>query len=801
MAVEGPNPKTFQSWEEAFLHPIPTVRGMERQLRNDISSNREKLRTLVGASYRSLLGTAESIIKMDSQMSTVETLLGELGAKCNSKLLEKKTVNLQAWDSTVNTRDRERYALTSQMAVLRSCPDVISALLRRGGSTLLAAKVLVISRLLHKKLSQLSNPPLFLETLRNRLGALRRRTLTRVDVELQSFNTSGEALVEAMCAFSLATSSSLTDVLRHFHHVRLEAMSELGQFSGDPEGTFKALRLFLKTLKETQAIFPTQLARALESLKTSPLLKSPDIFSLWELSLDIHGKWLGDDIRSFIPYIRHDDLQRAEAGRLLKQWAKQAFFSFLEQLQRRTESLVDVLEIVQLRQSMLEFWLSNRRHVVAIDTSEVLDGLRDAFNRRLIQLLRENVVDLRSVASLTEDILNKWQVDGSNIRPSMWNVSTTSIDAVSGGQVLKETLASRFYGKNWTTTAIFKKYKTWVNRVEETDQVIKRLRESKWINNLDNFDDDDDDILEDKQVLLSEDDPHFLQAELQRSLQMAFEDFQKTMGVMMQAIESDSTGQKAEFLLRVWRDVRQHLPYMYKDSRIGFDTIQRLQTKVAEKAIAAPISRCEKRIRRTPHPGKKPPRLLWEGDPALPVLPSSWAFRLLYDLIASMNIQGSDIWSAQAILILKYLLREKLAVFLGEVPELRQEAQANGHEEIDNIRAEGPNGEITDKERLSSNETDGKSLSDGNEDAHNTETEKLLPETFVEDERIQRLFDICYLQNATATREGDSKERGMTEILNSVKESTQLSSGSIVSIQKVAEEYWRRTSLLFALLA
>ena len=48
MAVEGPDPKTFASWEEAFHFPIPAVRGMEKQLRRDIESNREKLRTLVG---------------------------------------------------------------------------------------------------------------------------------------------------------------------------------------------------------------------------------------------------------------------------------------------------------------------------------------------------------------------------------------------------------------------------------------------------------------------------------------------------------------------------------------------------------------------------------------------------------------------------------------------------------------------------------------------------------------------------------------------------------------------------------
>ena len=48
MASEGPDPKTFLSWEDAFQYPIPAVRGMEKQLRRDIEANREKLRTLVG---------------------------------------------------------------------------------------------------------------------------------------------------------------------------------------------------------------------------------------------------------------------------------------------------------------------------------------------------------------------------------------------------------------------------------------------------------------------------------------------------------------------------------------------------------------------------------------------------------------------------------------------------------------------------------------------------------------------------------------------------------------------------------
>lgn len=60
MAAEGPDPKTFKSWEEAFQYPVPAVRGMERQLRRDIESNREKLRNLVG--YRPLAHAAQSLL-------------------------------------------------------------------------------------------------------------------------------------------------------------------------------------------------------------------------------------------------------------------------------------------------------------------------------------------------------------------------------------------------------------------------------------------------------------------------------------------------------------------------------------------------------------------------------------------------------------------------------------------------------------------------------------------------------------------------------------------------------------------
>ena len=46
------------------------------------------------ASYRDLLGTAGSIIEMDSQMQQVESYLATMGMKCNGRLLGRGGINL-----------------------------------------------------------------------------------------------------------------------------------------------------------------------------------------------------------------------------------------------------------------------------------------------------------------------------------------------------------------------------------------------------------------------------------------------------------------------------------------------------------------------------------------------------------------------------------------------------------------------------------------------------------------------------------------------------------------------------------
>ena len=418
--------------------------------------------------------------------------------------------------------DSARYSFASQLAVLRSCPDVISRLLKSGGSVLLAAKVLVITRLLHTKLSQRPNPSPYLNNIRNRLASLRRRLLGRIDRLFKSLQSSRDVLMEAMCAFSLATSSSPKDVTRHYHHTRLEAISEnMGQGDDGHDSMLLALKLYVKTLKDTQAVIPVKLAHALEGLKSVPLFKSQDVYSLVELNLDVHERWIGDDIRTFTPYIRHDDLSKAEAERSLEKWAKTAFDSFLAGLRNRIQDVEDPGRLIDLRRQVLELWLSNHQHPTGVDSTETLDGLREVFNLQCTRLIRIRTSKLGQVSFAVKNILRDWQPGVSDLTPSLWDSSMTSMEFENGGIPFRERLANRLAGKNDVLNRVSLEYVSYLKSIEDLEEMIKKLREARWADDVDDVDDEDD-LLDNKQVLLSEDDPRLLQGELNIDLDGAY---------------------------------------------------------------------------------------------------------------------------------------------------------------------------------------------------------------------------------------------------------------------------------------
>ncbi|KAI4233066.1 MAG: hypothetical protein LQ349_004619 [Xanthoria aureola] len=846
MAAEAPDPKTFGSWEDAFQYPIAAVRGMERQLRNDIGSNREKLRSLVGASYRDLLGTAESIIEMDGQMQQVESYIGGMGMRCNSRLLGKKAANLRAWDSHSKATDRERYAFASQLAVLRSCPEVITRLLRTPGSVLLAAKVLVVSRLLHKKISQRGHPPRYLESLRNKLATLRRKLLPKIDRYLKSLESSESTLVEAMCAFSLATSSSSADVLRHFHHVRQSAVSELGQRADDDQRVSKSLQLVVKTLRDCQTIIPAQLARALETLKTTPLMEGLDVRSLRELNLDLHQRWLGDDINDFTPYIRHDDLQKTEANPLLEQWAKTAFSSFLGDLRKMVEKVENPAVVVQLRQELLELWLSTKRHSVGVGTFDILNGIRDAFNNRLKYLIHQQSANLRDVSASLDALLENWNRALADTCPPMWTDSIISSDIGTGGKFLKDELSRRAYSRTEPVRTASTIYTTWLDDINSLERLITQLGESKWADELDDMDDDDDTV-EGLHNMLSEDDPHLLHKTFEDDLEDSFRmlcDRMNDYAKNLQTYDGEGTSaQKSAFLLRVWRDIASRLPSIYRDVPFESPFTPLFQTQVSKTVLQKPIAHCDKRISKRLQDKQFQARILWEGNPPLPVLPSPWAFRFLHETVKSMTDFGVDIWTPQAADILKQQTRDALAPIVKILPRLPRQVNghdANGESKIDDgeessqTPEEGAEVGPQDQDHEKDEETRDGGKENSEEEMKSKNNHKLSSaqnangdhpskpsgpsEEMIRDIKTQRLFDAVYLDyalslkskptspddpdNGIATMLPDSFDSAQSSILDDLQmEDVPQWNRNLDRMRKDAGAYWKRTELLFALLA
>ena len=98
---------------------------------------------------------------------------------------------------------------------------------------MLIAKVLVISRLIHKALGQSKDQPPIVDQLWEKLLSARRKLLRRIDSRLSNTTVESLTLVESMCAYALATSSTPTDVLNHFLKVRLDRVNT--ELKGDKD--------------------------------------------------------------------------------------------------------------------------------------------------------------------------------------------------------------------------------------------------------------------------------------------------------------------------------------------------------------------------------------------------------------------------------------------------------------------------------------------------------------------------------------------------------------------------------------
>ncbi|KAK4550591.1 hypothetical protein LTR36_000170 [Oleoguttula mirabilis] len=764
MANQVPDPRLLNSWEDAFQYPLPVVRKLEQQLRKNIDDNRQKLRSLVGASYRDLLGTAEKIIEMDAQMQAVEGHLGDIGRKCNARAVERASDNYARMSKTLSGTDSERLQTMAQTKVLRSALSVAARTIKAGGDALLVSKLLVLARLLHKGVSESADPPPILDDLRRKLALLRRKLLSYIERALVKPDTERSSLAHTLCAYSLVSSSAPKDVLRHFLQARFQQLEASSETPSEASVT-AMLDLYKQTLLDTRALFPRLFAEALSHLSNVSLLQDKQLVTMFELNIDVYGIWIPEDVRSFTPWVRHEQLTTAEVANGLASWAKQARAAVLTAAKDCVRREDDAHAVLDIRKKVLSQYLTLSTNSRDGNHSEAIGNLRDIFLERLEELAADRARCVGYNVIVTDQ--------PSQQQPShMWELALSDIGLNGGAVHFRQEVVDRRHGRGVQIRASVDKLDTWMSGLDAFWRLTQQMRSTKWDDVLDlDFDglSDGTSIQDD----LSKLDTHRLQDWFREAASRALHE-------MYSWVEQKAASDvQAAVLIRLLREIDQRR--LILTDRFGVSTLEtsspeavgKLHRRIAETVSETALQQYTTSVRKRLAPAVA----LWDGSTPLPVQPSPATFKLLASLHKSMSAAGDDFWSPAAVNALRSLLNEKLAYVLypspsadgGQGPPL-----TNGHAAATEDSANGTSEVASDEQP-----------------ADESTRHKLL----------QTLFDAMYLQCITSSKELSPRDQGLQTLVGSIKGQLELDDASSGRLRKSANEYWKRTYLLFGLLA
>ena len=660
---------------------------------------------------------------------------------------------------------------------------MIARILRKCGSSLLAAKILVICRLLYKGLSRNVDYSSQIEATRKRLASLHSRLLRRIDGQFCDEGSTDHSLLDHMCAYLLATSSAPTDVLRHFLHIRHERIMYLLEGTGGSHvGASQAMRLYLQTVEQAHSLLPGRLASLLVRFRSRPLIEDPEIRALANCELNIDKSWLPEELCNFTPWLHHDLLQRPAVESVLGLWTKSTFNSLIEALRRSLGGVQDLTVMVQKRRDLLETWLAQAPSQQGHESQERLLTLRFVIVDRLKQLISNQAAKLEAVTSKVVAALQDWTDEYSPVTAGLWSSSIMSIDVGPGAVRLKAAVLDHLHGRSRKLRQVTKYYFSWLGQIETWKIQIKRLKEESWDDSLDLEMDD----LELKPIgtQLCDEDPNQLEAHLVQSVTSAFGAMQNTLQDSLKVLMPQLQRQQASSLLRIIRDIREHQPQEAEVPTFCLEITSELYTSVASALVRGPVQRFEQRLSIW-----KPQKMvvlstLWEGSPSLPTQPSPVVFGFLYDIMTAMSNGGSDLWTPTSIDRIKLELRRSITGCLDMLRASMADEIANDNKSGDRAGASLPH----DRSQNDSERSEEVSA----ESAVNNDSMAKF--------KVQALFDVLVLQTALELsqqlEQGNELDEFEQELLGDLDEEALLVDG----LRRHVMEFWKRSTLLFALL-
>ncbi|KAL2257969.1 hypothetical protein VTK26DRAFT_8902 [Humicola hyalothermophila] len=659
---------------------------------------------------------------------------------------------------------------------------------QRGEGLLLAARLYVLGRLLVKSFGEQGMTEQKVRAAKKSLETVHRaRLMAGVDAVLRSASENamrrGDVL-KALAAYSLAETAGARDVLRYLLRVRSEAiaitldMDEDDRTARNPKDVLKALGLYTKTLLDVQALVPHKLTEALVALKEERLLDNASLKETEALRLDIYRRWCGDEIQFYTPFIRHDDLDGAEARKMLASWANTGSQVLLQGLERTLERMTEFKAIVELRTSVLKLWIAQGAKARGFDPSVMLDKLREAINKHLLRVLEAKVAKLRLVGAEVSATLDAWREGTTDRHQSLWDVDSFDMDLSTGAAQFTQDVVARLHGRNDAVSKVVTSYGSWFHVVNDVGQVVDQLRRQRWDNDVDEI--EDEETIEERQQLLAKDDPLALSEHLSRLLIEAFRRLEDQLSTLWNSRrEGPDNGAIAMYFVRLLRDIRAKLPDLDAVKNFGLALVPSLHESVAAAVVVSPLDEfATVALARKTVVG----RGLWDGEPALPGSPSPGAFRFLRNLTTAMGDAGGDLWSPAAVAALKRQLCSLLA-------EAWQEAFSALNRDVD-----GANDMATPK-----SDGDGNEAKES-EAAEQGAAEKSAADSAKRDLLVQWLLDIYYLRLFIAPPQTSSQD-AFTKLEEDISRETGLGdSPAKEKLAKTSQDYFKKTGLLFGLL-
>ncbi|KAL7788317.1 hypothetical protein V8C37DRAFT_388676 [Trichoderma ceciliae] len=835
-------------------HALPQIRSIHKALHVEIEEKASHLRTRVGGSYRDLLGTADTIVRMRSDNDAVQELLGNMGWRCGRTVVSTKVAGLAKF---VGKERKTDVAGSARQRLLDGCLLIVGRLLRGRGELdesirigdrlVLTAKVWVLSRLLVKSLgNEFPDDEVrqAADAAKKKLDGLRRRLKRTLEKTMEKVGTDFDRddVLKALAAHSLANSSGAKDTLRHFFEVRYKAIavaldSEEGERVRSSDDVIQSLKLYARTLLDVQAFVPNKLSQALNALTKKPLLEDPSLQKLEGLRLDISERWCGEEIQYYTPFIRHDDLDGAQAREMFDSWVEKGEEVLVRGVKTTLEPMHDFKSITELRTNLLQLWIREGSKVRGVDPEDMQNKLRKAINAQMLAVLDSKVTKLHIVGSEVKATLESWKDGVTGKLPGLWDEEGYEDALSNGARPFLQEVASRFYGRSDAVSKALNCYYSWFHIIDDVKEVVEQLEKQRWDNDFDEI--EDEETIEARQQLLSKYDPKTLQQKLDTSLDASFEALEKELQQLWEGkSESGSSSAIAMYLIRVLRDIRRQLPQRGTIKDFGLSRVPALHQTIIISASASPL---DEFVTAGLSGRVAIGRPLWEGDPPLPNQPSPEAFQFLHGLLLSLSDAGVDLWTAAAMSSLKKHVSQRLCEawnqelqsigFDKEEEEEEEEAakeakqdvkeeakepkeeseketkeaeHGSGEEEKESKEdsQEGDDGEKKEEagEKEEAREGEEANVEEKDKDAEKEEDGSTSGNGQFRDLYIQWLFDISLLRISIGNETGEAADQ-FQKLEEAVYERSGLEDPSRQHISKAAKSFWSRTSLLFGLLA